>query len=136
MRTRTSLKELHKAAVTAMDKAYAPYSGFQVGAAVLTADGQIFSGGNVENASYGGTVCAERVSIWKAVTEGARGPITDIVVVVDAAKPWPPCGFCRQVLAEFAKPTCRVHLGTRSKITRSLTLKRLLPEAFTPKHLS
>jgi cytidine deaminase len=88
------------AAREARDRAIAPYSSFRVGAAVETADGRIFTGCNIENASYGLTVCAERVAIWKALSEGARG-FTAVVVVADTAEPTPPCGACRQIIWEF-----------------------------------
>lgn len=129
------LKRLHKMAVAAMKNAHAPYSKFKVGAALFTTDGKYFSGCNVENASYGGTVCAERVAIWKSVSEGAQGDIVDIVIVASGKEAWPPCGFCRQVLTEFAEGSCRVHLATAKKITKSYTLDELMPASFTGKNL-
>src|SRR5438445_3697517 len=94
-------KKLFDAACIVQKKAHAPYSGALIGAAILMGDGQIFTGCNVENASYGGTVCAERVAVFKAISEGAKKEIKEVMVVSDAEKPWPPCGFCRQVIAEF-----------------------------------
>lgn len=136
MSAKTTLSSrLLKAAREARRRAHAPYSGHKIGAALLTADGRIFAGCNVENASYGGTVCAERVAIFKAVSEGARSPIREICVVSDAAEPWPPCGFCRQVMAEFATPDTIVHLGNTKRVVRSLAFGDLFPEAFGPEHL-
>jgi cytidine deaminase len=134
-RTLSKTKTLFAAAVQARKNAHAPYSKFQIGAALLTSDGKIFSGCNVENASYGGTVCAERVAIFKAVSEGARTPVKEICVVSIQAEPWPPCGFCRQVLAEFATPDCVIHLANTKKIVRSIRFGEIFPEAFTPSHL-
>lgn len=126
---------LLKAAREARRRAHAPYSGYKIGAALATADGRVFTGCNVENASYGGTVCAERVAIFKAVSEGARRPVREICVVSDAAEPWPPCGFCRQVLAEFATSETVIHLANTKRIIRSLTFAELFPEGFGPAHL-
>ena len=99
-------RDLVRKAVEARDSAYAPYSRFRVGAAVLGEDGRIFTGGNVENASYGLTVCAERVAVFKAVSEGTRN-FTAIAVAAEGEGPVSPCGACRQVLAEFS-PFARV----------------------------
>ncbi|MCC7441749.1 MAG: cytidine deaminase [Bdellovibrionales bacterium] len=135
--TPARLKSLHRAALAAQKNAYSPYSGARIGAALVTGEGLEFSGCNVENSSYGGTVCAERVAVQKAVSEGARR-VKEIVIVSDANPPWPPCGFCRQVLMEFAgKPSeLRVHLADRKGIRSSHTMAELLPMAFTPSHLS
>lgn len=137
MRNRSSdlLKSLLTAAKKTAKRAHAPYSGYSIGAALVGKDGLIYSGCNVENASYGGTVCAERVAIFKAVSEGAKLPVLDICVYSEAKEPWPPCGFCRQVLAEFATPETRIHLANPKGILKSYTLGELLPEAFTPSHL-
>ena len=91
---------LVEAARAARLHAHAPFSRFQVGAALLTREGRVFTGCNVENASYGLTVCAERVAVWKAVAEGYRA-FARIAVVADTAEPTPPCGACRQVLWEL-----------------------------------
>lgn len=97
-------KELVKLAIEARERAYAPYSEFQVGAALLCADGTVYTGCNIENASYGATNCAERTAIFKAVSEGA-GDFTAIAIVGakagDALDYCPPCGICRQVMTEF-----------------------------------
>lgn len=117
--------ELVIAAWQARESAYAPYSRFAVGAAVMTDDGQIFTGCNVENLSYGLTMCAERVAIGAAVASGARN-FRMIAVVADTAVPISPCGACRQVMAEFAVP--RVILANRSE-RLEFTLEELLPRA-------
>lgn len=130
-----NLDLLFKKAVGAQKKAYAPYSGHKIGASVLMKDGQVFTGANVENASYGGTVCAERTAIWKAITEGAKTPITEIVIVSDQLEPWPPCGMCRQVIAEFGTPETKVWIGNTKKIVKAFTFAELFPEAFSPRHL-
>ena len=107
------------------EKAYAPYSGFAVGAALLAADGRIFSGCNVENISFGLTMCAERVAIGAAVASGVRR-FSAAAVVADTAVPISPCGACRQVLAEFGVP--RVILANRLQ-RLEFTLDELLPRA-------
>ena len=112
----------------AREHAYAPYSNFKVGAAVLTATGEIFSGGNVENASLGATVCAERVAIFAAVAAGRRD-LTALAVIADTPDPVAPCGLCRQVLAEF-NPDCPVLLANTAGRWRLANLKELLPMAF------
>lgn len=128
-------KKLFDLACLAQKKAHAPYSGAFIGAAVLMSDGQIFSGCNVENASYGGTVCAERVAIFKAISEGAKKEIKEILVVSDADKPWPPCGFCRQVIAEFATDQSLIHTANLQGKLKTFGFAEIFPEAFTPKHL-
>ncbi|MEO8616562.1 MAG: cytidine deaminase [Luteolibacter sp.] len=111
----------------AREKAYAPYSNFQVGAALLAEDGRVFSGCNVENISYGLTNCAERVAIGAAVAAGVRKFLA-VAVVADTAVPISPCGACRQVLAEFAVP--RVLLVNRAERVE-FRLEELLPRAST-----
>lgn len=128
-------KTLFARAKAAQKNSHSPYSKKKIGAALVTKDGRIFSGCNVENASYGGTVCAERVAIFKAVSDGARGPIQQICVISDEKTPWPPCGFCRQVLAEFAGPDTLIHLANARGIQRTWFFGDLFPEAFGPKHL-
>ena len=110
----------------AREAAYAPYSNFKVGDAVLTAAGEIFSGCNIENASLGATICAaERVAILTAVAAGARD-LTALAVIADTPDPVAPCGLCRQVLAEFT-PDCRVVMANTAGRIRLATLKELLP---------
>ena len=124
----TVQQQLLDQARRAREAAYAPYSNFKVGAAVLTAAGEIFSGGNVENASLGATVCAERVAIFTAVAAGHRD-LTALAVMADTPEPVAPCGPCLQVLAEFS-PDCRVLMATTAGKTRRANLKELLPLAF------
>ncbi|MCE3011335.1 MAG: cytidine deaminase [Proteobacteria bacterium] len=125
------IKILHKEAVKVLKNAYSPYSKKRVGSSLITEKGHIFSGCNIENASYGGTVCAERVAIFKAVSETAMKQIRHIVVVTEEKKPWTPCGFCRQVIAEFGHPTkTQIHIANREKIVETFSLGELLPEAF------
>ncbi len=116
---------LLQAAWKAREMAYAPYSNFKVGAALLSPDGRIFIGCNVENISYGLTICAERVAIGSAVAEGVRKFLA-VAVVADTEVPISPCGACRQVLAEFGIP--RVLLANRFKCLE-FTMEDLLPRA-------
>lgn len=122
------IERLIAAAVKARECAYAPYSHFKVGAALLTGDGQIFTGVNVENASYGLTVCAERVAIFNAITQCCRD-ITALAVVTDAKKLASPCGACRQVLAEFA-PDMQIIIANTQGEYMETTVRELLPHAF------
>ena len=130
-----NIREAHLAAVEVRGLAYAPYSKFQVGAAILTSDHQMVVGCNVENASYGGTVCAERVAIWKSVSEGVR-EFTDIVVVTDAPSPAFPCAFCLQVMAEFFEPETKIWIADLSRIHGVHEFKDLLPQPFGPRQLN
>jgi len=118
------------AAKKARTQAYAPYSQFAVGAAVLTKSGEIFSGCNVENSSYGLTVCAERVAAFAAVTGGSR-ELVGIALVADMPAPPLPCGACRQVLSEFNPQMWVVCANLQGK-QRRFRLDELLPEAFGP----
>ena len=130
----TTSQALISAATLARKKSYSPYSKIQVGAAVLTGDGSQFSGCNIENASYGGTNCAERVAIQKAISEKGAVELKEIAVVTDANPPWPPCGLCLQVIAEFG-PRAIIHCANLKGEIRSFKLSDLLPEAFSPKHI-
>ena len=109
------------------EKAYAPYSGFRVGAAIYAND-EIFQGVNVENAAYGSTICAERAALTAAITAGCKD-ISAIAIVGDSQSPTVPCGCCRQALAEF-NPELRVIMGGSTDEVLVMTLGELLPEAF------
>lgn len=131
-------KELCKEAVDAMKNAYAPYSGYKVGAALLTEKGKLFAGCNIENAAYTPTVCAERVALFNAISSGERN-FTVIAVaggkdgVISGA--FPPCGVCRQVMAEFCAPDFTVLVVTGEDSYKKYTLNELFPQAFTPKNI-
>ena len=111
----------------------APFSKFLVGAALRTAAGKIYTGCNIESASYGLTVCAERVAIWKALSEGERD-FTDLVVVADTEQLTPPCGTCRQIIWEFCK-NARITLANLRGDKQEATIGDLLPRAFDARFL-
>ena len=121
-------KELLEAALAARERAYAPYSKFLVGAAVRAESGKIYTGCNVENASYGLTVCAERNALFSAVGAGER-KFTALCVVGDTEEPISPCGACRQVMAEFKVP-CIILANLKGDV-KEYTLEELLPYGFT-----
>jgi cytidine deaminase len=124
--------ELLAAAIEARHNAYSPYSRFAVGAAVRTTAGEVFTGVNVENASYGLTVCAERNAVAAAVAGGMKpGELAAVAIVADTEEPPTPCGACRQVLAEFAGPDCLViSESMREERVGAWQLAELLPEVF------
>jgi cytidine deaminase len=124
----TDTSALVAAAIDARGHARARYSGFQVGAALETDSGEVITGCNVENATYGLTMCAERVALYKAVSEG-HGVFTRIAVVADTADPTPPCGSCRQLLWEYCGDV-EVVLANLSEVKRRLRLSQLLPLPF------
>jgi cytidine deaminase len=126
-------RELIEKALEARKQAYAPYSGFPVGAALLAADGRVFTGCNVENASYGLTMCAERVALFKAVSEGAREFVA--IAIACGESPCSPCGACRQVLAEFSPDIEVIMTDSRGQRVRREKLSTLLPGAFGPRDL-
>ena len=128
-----SMDALLRAAQEAQQRAYAPYSKYRVGAAVLGDNGKIYPGANVENASYGLSICAERNAVVAAVLDGARR-VTAIAVVTSTSPPVAPCGMCRQTLAEFAKDL-PVVLANESGERVDTTLAELLPHAFRPEDL-
>ena len=124
---------LRERAAAAMEHAYAPYSGFRVGAALLGSDGSVSDGCNVENAAYPAGICAERSALAAAVARGVRD-FTAIVICTESETPTPPCGMCRQVLVEFA-PQLAVVSVTRGGAEAQWSMSDLLPEAFTPTSL-
>jgi len=131
MNSTPETSSLRQLALTAREKSYSPYSGKKVGSAIRLSTGQIFTGCNVENSSYGATVCAERVAIWKAVSElGPTIQIEEVWVSTDAAKPWTPCGICRQVINEFATSNCQVILMNLTGTEVQHAFKDLLPHGF------
>lgn len=121
-------EDLLSAAIYARQKAYVPYSGFKVGAALRGSVGELFSGCNIENASYGLTLCAERTTVCTAVAAGIR-TFTQMVIVADSETPCPPCGACRQFLFEFA-PSLELWVANLSDETKFYRLYDLLPEPF------
>ncbi len=126
---------LHQLVETASEVrhwSYAPYSHYPVGAALLTASGKIYDGVNVENAAYPNTICAERVAVFKAVSEGEHSFQAIAVVNRNGGSP---CGACRQVLAEFGQDTLVIIADETGKIHHQLTLRELLPGAFLPQDL-
>lgn len=128
-----NLTKLLKRAQAVRERAYAPYSNYLVGAALLSNTGKIYTGCNVENASYGLTVCAERNAIFKAVSEGEREFVALAVVTANGGSP---CGACRQVIFEFMNPDAPVALADASlTVAQETTVGKLLPEGFSPRKL-
>lgn len=130
------MAELLRHAARVREHAYAPYSGFRVGAVIVTADGQVFEGVNVENASYRLTSCAEQTALATRVVSGSRSPVVAVAVVGDGDEPATPCGACRQTIYEFG-PESTVHCAGGDALDRPLTatITELLPHAFGPDRL-
>ena len=128
--TRHSDNKLRDAAFAALERSHAPYSGFPVGAALRAGNGAVFQGCNVENASYGLGICAERVAVFSAIITGA-GAFDCIAIATEAEEPAPPCGACLQVMAEFAGLDLKVHSYCRNGAEASWSLGSLLPQPFT-----
>ncbi|OBR97135.1 MULTISPECIES: cytidine deaminase [Clostridium] len=128
-------KNLVSKAFEGRKNAYAPYSNFKVGAAVLAEDGKVYTGCNIENASYGATNCAERTAIFKAISEGNRAIKAIAIVGVENDYTYP-CGVCRQVIAEFASKDAEIILGKGEGEYIVKTLNELLPGAFTKEDLN
>ena len=132
-------QELIARASEAAERAYAPYSRFRVGAALLCGNGDVYTGCNIENAAFTPTVCAERTAVFKAISDGRR----DFAAVAVVSGPvgealsgaFPPCGVCRQVLAEFCAPDMPVYVLQKDGAIAEYPLKALLPNAFTPAFL-
>lgn len=123
-------KILLEKAKEARENAHAPYSKYKVGCALLSKNGNIYIGANVENASYGGTICAERSAILNMVSHEKNARIETLTVVIDDEVAAPPCALCLQVIAEFADDDCIIHSQTISGISRIYRFKELLPVAF------
>jgi len=128
-----SKNQLVEAAAAARRQSVAPFSNFLVGAALQTDEGRVFTGCNVESASYGLTVCAERVAIWKALSEGERN-FTELVIVADTEQLTPPCGTCRQIIWEFCKHA-KIVLANLHGQKEELAVSDLLPRAFDARFL-
>lgn len=133
MLTEALRKQLVKIAVDVRNQAYVPYSKYPVGAALLTASGAIYSGVNIENAAYPTTICAERVAVFKAVSEGEREFTAIAVATLNGGTP---CGSCRQVLAEFGLETIVLIANSKGQIMEETNVDRLLPGAFRPENLT
>jgi cytidine deaminase len=126
-------QKLIETARTARQWAYAPYSNYQVGAALLTASGKIYDGVNVENAAYPTSMCAERVAIFKAVSQGEHQFVAIAVVTKNGGSP---CGACRQVISEFGLDTLVIIADAEGKVVMEATIGEMLPGAFRPDHLT
>ncbi|MFL8938915.1 MULTISPECIES: cytidine deaminase [Rossellomorea] len=131
---RMNKEQLIQEAKAAREKAYVPYSKFQVGAALLTKDGKVYHGCNIENAAYSMCNCAERTALFKAYSEGDK-EFSMIAVVADTARPVPPCGACRQVISELCSKDMRVVLTNLKGDVEELSVAELLPGAFSPEDL-
>jgi len=129
-----AMRKAHQEAKAARKQAHAPYSEFRVGAALMTAKGKVYRGCNVENASYGGTICAERVAILKAVSEG-ESDFRGIIVVTDAGRPAFPCALCLQTMAEFFRPETRIAIADLKGVVSEHRFDELLPKPFGPRQL-
>jgi len=131
-----SAEVMAKKACEAMQHAYAPYSKYKVGACVSAEDGSLFTGCNVENASYGLTVCAERAAIFALISAGKK-KVTALALVVSGDDLGTPCGACRQVIREFAAPDAPIYLcdSRTQKIVEITNIETLLPKSFGPEHL-
>ena len=127
-------RELAEIAYSMQERAYVPYSNYPVGAAILCADGTVFTGCNVENAAYGSSICAERTALLTAVSEGHRDDWVKIAVVTSGNDAGYPCGSCRQMLYEFA-PDLKIIIGGKDKVLSTITLSELLPHGFGPSAL-
>ena len=128
------IEKLRKKAIEMLNFSYAPYSNFHVGAALLTSEGKIYTGCNIENAAYGPSNCAERTAIFKAVSEGKKE--FEAIAIVGGKNGkienfCPPCGVCRQVLAEFCKKDFEIVLAKSTNEYKIMTLEQLLPESFS-----
>ncbi|MEH7124100.1 cytidine deaminase [Bacillus sp. JJ1503] len=129
------VEKLIEEAKVARERAYVPYSKFKVGAALLTSDGKVYHGCNIENAAYSMCNCAERTAIFKAYSEGVRN-FTAMAVIADTDRPCSPCGACRQVIAELCPKDMKVYLTNLKEDILEITIEQLLPGAFSPEDLN
>ncbi|MET3682301.1 cytidine deaminase [Alkalibacillus flavidus] len=127
-------QQLVHSAQAMLSQAFVPYSKFPVGAALLTKNGDVYQGCNIENASYPVTCCAERVAIFKAISEGERD-FNALAVIANTDRPVPPCGACRQVMSEFFDPNMPVYITNKDLEIKETTVGELLPFSFTPEDL-
>ena len=124
--------KLIEEAKRALENAYAPYSKFRVGAAILTESGNIYKGCNVENASFGAAICAERTAATSAIAAEGKVGFKEIAIASESEQPAPPCGICRQFLSEFTDPDVPVYLvSVTSGVVKEFTFGKLMPEMFT-----
>lgn len=128
------VEEVIRLALQARDFAYAPYSGFKVGALIESSEGRRFTGCNIENSSYGLSICAERVALGKAISEGVRS-FTRLAVIADTYSPLPPCGACRQVIIELCGEDLQVIMANLQGQVVTKTIKELLPSPFDQSYL-
>jgi cytidine deaminase len=128
------IQDLYQKALAVRERSYSPYSHCKVGAAIKTSSGKTYIGCNIENASYGATVCAERTAIQSAIADQGSLEIHEIMVVTEATPPWPPCGMCRQVIAEFGKSP-KIYLANLKGDFQTLQWQELYPLSFNSSHL-
>ncbi|NBU22062.1 cytidine deaminase [bacterium] len=124
------IQKLFELACRTRENAYVIYSQYQVGAALLLSNGEMVGGCNVENASYGATVCAERVAIQKAISDRGKIEVKKVMVVTDSESPWPPCGMCRQVIAEFTSDDAEIYLANLQGQCLKYSFQEIFPGAF------
>ncbi len=127
-------KQLMKHAVEARGTAYTPYSKFPVGAALITEDGSLYTGCNIENAAYPVSLCAERVAIFKAISDGHK-KFKSLAVAADTGRPVPPCGSCRQVMSEFFDSSVAIYTTNLNGDSKTFTMDEILPFSFAPSDL-
>lgn len=127
----TTVRDLYRMARDVRENAYSPYSGCRVGAAIRLTGGEVFTGCNVENASFGATICAERAAILQAVSQHGLIEISEVMVVTDSEPAWPPCGVCRQFIAEFG-PRCVVYIANLNGQVQSIPFPDLYPYPLPP----
>ncbi|MGP4071909.1 cytidine deaminase [Piscibacillus sp. B03] len=128
-------EQLVKEAKSMLSQAYVPYSNFPVGAALLTKNGKLYKGCNIENAAYPVACCAERTAIFKAVSEGER-EFEALAVIANTTRPVPPCGSCRQVMSEFFDPEMTVYISNKDQEVKEVKVKELLPFSFNQEDLA